>query len=153
MRRKEFTVFIFIVMIITLSSCSISNHSMKSPNYHIEFYKGDFEYSQQVTTEATSIRVLGIDWQRLFKWELGEISSDRFEDQVNKVAIHGQLIVDPIIAGLSTLIPVLGDYKKGKVSSYALYKLMRENPGYDIVIYPQYETKRFIIPIFIRKEL
>ena len=56
-----------------------------------------------------------------------------------------------LTGGLSATIPVIGNYGKGKVSSYALYNLMQENPGYDIVIYPQYEVKRFIIPVFYAK--
>jgi hypothetical protein len=148
MRKIRLTRLLVIGVIFLLSSCSVSNHSMKYPNYHIEFYKADFDYSPQVMAEATSVRILGIDWQRLFKWESGEIDSDRFEEKKQNLAISGTFYVDPIIGGLSTIIPVLGDYGKGKVSSYALYRLMQENPGYDVVIYPQYETKKYIIPIF-----
>ena len=67
MRKSRFSCFVIISLALILSSCSVSNHSMKTPNYHIEFYKSDFEYSRQVTAEATSVRVLGIDWTRLFK--------------------------------------------------------------------------------------
>ncbi len=48
-------------------------------------------------------------------------------------------------------MPVIGDYGKGKVNSYALYNLMQQNPGYDVVIYPQYETKKFIVPLIYSK--
>ena len=65
--------------------------------------------------------------------------------------LSGSIITESIGAGLSTVIPVLGNYGKGKVSSYALYRLIKENPGYDVVIYPQYETKRKVIPIFYSK--
>ena len=152
MRRIKFTHFLFIIGLIGLmSSCSISNHSMKSPNYHIEFYKADFDYSPQVMSEAISVRILGVDWQRLFKWESGQINSDQFADKTQNIAISGNIIADPIVGAISTVIPVLGDYGKGKVSSYALYNLMKDNPGYDVVIYPQYETKKLIIPIFYSK--
>lgn len=148
MKKIKFNHFLFIGLIGLISSCSISNHSMKYPNYHIEFYKADFDYSQQVMAEATSVRVLGIDWQRLLNWESGRIHSDQFTDDTKNIAISGNIIADPIVGAISTVIPVLGDYDKGKVSSYALYKLMKDNPGYDVVIYPQYETKKYIIPIF-----
>jgi len=151
MKKKQLPIFMIIGLIGLLSSCSISNHSMKYPNYHIEFYKTDFEYSEQVKAEATSTLILGIDWKRLFNRKLGEISSDRFNDRGQNISISGNILVDPVVGGLSTIIPVLGNYGKGKVSSYALYNLMQENPGYDIVIYPQYETKRFIVPIFYSK--
>lgn len=151
MKLKKLYYLLIITLIGVLSSCSVSNYSMKTPNYHIEFYKTDFEYSPQVTAEATSTRILGIDWQRLLNWEAGHINSDRFKESTQNIAISGNIITDPVIAVVSTAIPVLGDRGKGKVSSYALYNLMKNNPGYDIVIYPQYETTKFIIPIFYSK--
>ncbi|MFP4555372.1 MAG: hypothetical protein ACLFNU_00755 [Bacteroidales bacterium] len=151
MKRKTFLNLLIIALVGLFSSCSISNHSMKTPNYHIEFYKADFDYSKQVEAEATSTRILGVDWQRLFNWKSGEIESENQNEQKQNISISGNVIVDPIIGTISAIVPVLGDIGKGKVSSYALYKLMQKNPGYDVVIYPQYETKRFIIPIFYSK--
>lgn len=137
-------------MAMLLSSCTVSNRTMKTPNHHIEFYKGDFEYSQQVSAEATSVRVLGIDWQRLFNWESGAIETEG-GNQVSQIAITGNAVSDNNFGTITTIIPVIGDIAKGKVSSYALHKLMQENPGYDIVIYPQYEKKSYIFPIFYSK--
>lgn len=151
MKNKTFALLFVTGLIGLLSSCSVSNHSMKSPNYHIEFYKADFEYSKQVVAEATSVRVLGIDWKRLFKWESAQIETDRVDNTSQNVSISGGIIAEQVVGTISAVIPVLGDVKKGKVSSYALYKLMKENPGYDVVIYPQYETKKFIVPIFYSK--
>ena len=154
---KRIKIVIKIVLLIEIvylmSSCSITNQSMKTPNHHIEFYKSDFEYSQQVTAEATSVRILGIDWERLFKWENGEINSNENSDYhlYFNSSLNSPEIIDYLTGGLSATIPVIGNYGKGKVSSYALYNLMQENPGYDIVIYPQYEVKRFIIPVFYAK--
>lgn len=151
MKNKRLLHFLLIGMIGFLSSCSVSNYSMKYPNYRIEFYKADFEYSQQLMAEATSVRILGIDWQRLLNWESGQIDSDRFDDGTQNTVISAHIFADPIVGVISTVVPVLGDRGRGRVSSYALYNLMRNNPGYDIVIYPQYETKRYIIPIFYSK--
>lgn len=142
---------LIIAAIIVLQGCSVSSRSMKTPNYHIEFYKNDFEYSQQVSAEATSVRILCIDWQRFFNWETGNISSDRFRDDSQNVMVSGNIIADPIVGVVSAIIPVVGDYGKGKVSAYALHRLMQENPGYDVVIYPQYETQRFFVPLFYSK--
>jgi len=150
-KNRQLPLLILIVFVGFMSSCSISNQSMKYPNYHIEFYKADFDYSPQVTAEATSVRVLGIDWKRLFKWETGQLSSDRFDNKSHNIAVSGSVVTDVVGGALSAVIPVLGDLEKGKVSSYALFRLMKENPGYDVVIYPQYETKKFIFPIFYSK--
>jgi len=151
MKTKRFPFLLAIGLIGILSSCSISNQSMKYPNYHIEFYKADFDYSPQVTAEATSVRVFCIDWKRLFKWESGQISSDRFDDSNQNITMSGNVISDQVAGAISAVIPVLGDFGKGKVSGYALYNLMKDNPGYDVVIYPQYETRKYIIPLFYSK--
>lgn len=151
MKRIKFFLLWIIVYGLFLSSCSISNRTMKTPNYHIEFYKSDFEYSKQVEAEATSVRVFGIDWKRLFKWESGEIESDRFKSEPAQSEITTNFVTDNIVGALTAVVPVIGDFGKGKVSSYALYNLMQQNPGYDVVIYPQYETKKFIVPLFYSK--
>lgn len=52
---------------------------------------------------------------------------------------------------MTTVIPAPGNDGQGRASTYALYTLMKENPGYDIVIYPQYEMQSFIVQIFYSK--
>ena len=150
---KHFKLLAFFLLAGTalfMSSCKVSNRTMKTPNHHIEFYKGDFEYSPQVSAEATSVRVFGIDWQRLFSWESGTIETEA-SSQLSQIAIGGNAVSDNGFGTVTAVIPVVGDFAKGKVSSYALHSLMQENPGYDIVIYPQYEKKTFIFPIFYSK--
>lgn len=149
-KLRLFTLFLFIGTALLMSSCTVSNRTMKTPNHHIEFYKGDFDYSSQVSAEATSVRILGIDWERLFGWESGGIETDG-SGQISQIAIGGNALSDNGAGSFTAVIPVVGDFAKGKVSSYALYKLMQDNPGYDIVIYPQYEKKTFIFPVFYSK--
>ena len=38
-------------------------------------------------------------------------------------------------------IPVIGNYIGDKTSAYALHDMMENNQGYDVVFYPQYDTK------------
>jgi len=38
-------------------------------------------------------------------------------------------------------IPVVGTMLLDRTANYALYELMLNNPGYDVIFYPQYETK------------
>ena len=85
---------------------------------YVEYHAEDFNLSDQVTGEATVVRVLGIDWAHLFGTkEIGETSS------------------------VGTVIPYIGmTIPTG--SNYALYNLMKKNPGYDVVVYPQVETYR-----------
>ena len=147
---RKLSILLFFALAV-LSSCSVADKSMQSPNHHIEFYKGDFEYSPQVAAEATVVRVLGIDWSRLFDWSTGNIQDNQSGKDGLSVGVNTAFPISSIVGGISTVIPVFGERVKGKVQSYALYNLMVKNPGYDIVIYPQYETKRFIIPIFYSK--
>lgn len=106
------------IALMFMASCNTYTHSMKSPNAFVEYHAEDFDLSPAVTGEATVVRVLGIDWQRLFgKEEIG------------------------ITPSVGTVIPYIGlSIPSG--ANYALYNLMQKNPGYDVVIYPQVESYR-----------
>ena len=151
MKPKILNYFMAFLLLGTFSSCSISSRTMKTPNYHIEFYKSDFEYSPQVSAQAKSTRILMIDWNRIFEWKNGELSSDRFQNTFMDTNATASGLINPIAGTVSSVIPVVGDNRKGRVSSYALFNLMTENPGYDVVIYPQYEAKKFVFPFFYSK--
>lgn len=114
----------FVAVIVALSSCTTLNHSMKTPNTRVELKKDDFTLSDQVTAEATSTTIFGIDFSRLFMKKTGVVEGG---------------------AELITLasIPVVGGFITDKTVNYSLYNLMLANPGYDVVFYPQYETKVF----------
>lgn len=116
------------LMGVMFSSCSVNSKSMKTPAHYVEFVKGDFEYSDQLTGEAVEQRILMVDWARLFKKELGEV---QVINQLN--------------------IPIIGTLIANKVNLYALYNVMQENPGYDIAFFPQFETKRFGFPPFYQE--
>ena len=106
------------IALMFMASCNTYTHSMKTPNAYVEYHAEDFNLSDQVTGEATVVRVLGIDWARLFGTkEIGETAS------------------------VGTVVPYVGmTIPTG--SNYALYNLMKKNPGYDVVVYPQVETYR-----------
>lgn len=101
---------------VFLSSCSSSLRTIREPNNYVEFQKDDFTYSAQVSAEATSTKIVGIDFARLFSKELA-------------------------FRNTPLMIPVVGNYVSDFTANYALYKLLQENQGYDAVFYPQYETK------------
>ena len=109
------------IVIATLTSCTSLNHSMREPNSRVNLNKSDFTLSDQVTASATSTKILGIDFERLFMKKTG--------------------VVEGGAAISIASVPVFGDLLLDKTSNYALYELMKSNPGYDVVFYPQYETK------------
>jgi hypothetical protein len=121
-------VFALLLLTVFVTSCSTSR-LMREPNVRVNLEKNDFTLSEQVTGEAKSLKVLGIDWKRLFKKTSGDVSRDGS-------------------ASLSMAkIPVIGSFLADRTSNYALYEMMNSNPGYDVVIYPQYEVvkKNYII--------
>ena len=106
------------IAMLFMASCNTYTHQMREPNAYVELYSGDFDLSAPVTGEATVVKVIGIDWQRLFgTTEIGETQA------------------------FGTVIPYIGvTIPSG--ANYALYDMMKKNPGYDVVIYPQVEAHR-----------
>ena len=94
---------------------------MREPNARVEFDSGDFEMSDQVSASAKSSTILGIDLARLFKTESG--------------AIDAGAMTNPLGA-----LPVVGGFVSDYTQGYALYELFQNNPGYDVVFYPQFVT-------------
>lgn len=120
--------FLAIAGSLFLSSCTMTSKSMREPFTRVELNRGDFELSQQFTASATTTKILGIDFSRLFLMEKGTIVQDG-------VMPYPSLSMIPIIG--STASQFLGDY----TANYALYTMMMEHPGYDVVFYPSYTTK------------
>ena len=115
--KKIALLLVCVVTMLMATSCHTYRHNMREPNVRFEFNSNDIELSSQLTAEAVVTRVLGIDWQRLFgKVEVG---------------------TTPFTAE----IPIIGSFVTTG-ANYALYKLMQENPGYDVVVYPQVESYR-----------
>ena len=116
---KKFSLFLICgIVALFMSSCHTHRHSMREPNATVEYHAEDFILSDQVVGEATIVRVIGVDWQHLFGTK--EIANT---------------------PDFGTVIPVIG-LKVEDGANYALYQLMKKNPGYDVVIYPQVEAYR-----------
>lgn len=118
---KKINIFLALTILAFLSSCTMYNKTIREPNIRVELKKSDFTLSDQVTAEAKSTKIFGIDFERLFV-------------QKNGVSQGGSLNIS--LAN----IPVIGNVVADKTANYALYELMVNNPGYDVIIYPQYET-------------
>ncbi|MDG2247463.1 MAG: hypothetical protein P8L71_13995 [Flavobacteriales bacterium] len=115
----------FVLLVAVMSSCTSMNKTMREPNARVEFEREDFTMSSQVSASSTTTKIIGIDWKRLTKKETGTVEGfGGFPGLID-----------------SASIPVIGGVLTDATSSYALYNLMSENPGYDVVFYPQYETK------------
>ena len=127
--KKETKIFgtVFIALIF-FSSCTTLNKTIREPNVRVELNKNDFSLSKQVNAEAKSVKIIGIDFGRLFTQKTGNVEGGS--------------------ASISLAsLPVVGNLLDDKTSNYALYELMITNPGYDVIFYPQYEVK-VLKPIF-----
>ncbi len=121
MKKSTFKSLITVFFVAVLfSSCSSISNSMREPNMLVEFDKADFEMTEQLVAEATSTKVFGVDWARLFSTQQGAVGSSA---------------------------SVFGSQPTNLTSRYALYNLMAANPGYDVIFYPQYEIykQNFIV--------
>lgn len=126
MKKQILIIVTFVAAVAIFSSCTTYNHSMREPNVRVELGKSDFTLSEQVSAEATSTKIICIDWARLFTKKTGKVEGGAFSSSIS-----------------AAVIPVVGYVLSDKTANYALYELMSGNPGYDVVFYPQYETKVF----------
>jgi len=101
---------------LSVSSCTTINKSIKQPFSSVDIKMDDFNLSQQKTAKATSVTIVGIDFERMFIKKMGPGSS-------------------------VSSIPVLGQYLGDATTSYAMYNLLEENDGADFIFYPQVEKK------------
>jgi hypothetical protein len=125
MKIQIYHMIALVAIVAAFSSCTTINHSMREPNTRVELTKSDFALSDQVTGEAKSVKVLCIDWARFLTKKEGSV------EKSNSAAIN------------QAIIPVIGDLISDRTANYSLYEIMKDNPGYDVVFYPQYEIKVF----------
>lgn len=103
---------LFICFISGLFGCGSVNKSMFDASNSIELQLDDFIVTNQLSAQASSTKILMIDFERLFNKEMAS----------------------------PTLITILGPYSESETAKYALNELISSNPGYDVILYPQYET-------------
>jgi hypothetical protein len=115
-----------LALMLGMTACTSTHRSMREPNVRVDLTKADFTLSDQVSGEASTTRIFWIDFTRLFNKTTGAID--------NPAAAQAM----PLSL---TAIPVIGTALLDPTSNYALYEMMKSNPGYDVVFYPQYETK------------
>jgi hypothetical protein len=119
--EKHLFKIVMVVLIAMFSSCTTLNKTMREPNARVELSKNDFTLSDQVSADAQTTKILGIDFARIFIKKTGTVEG------AASVSIAS--------------IPVIGNLIVDKTANYSLYELMSKNPGFDVVFYPQYETK------------
>ncbi len=121
MKKKNNLYALGMLFLLFVTSCTTVHRTMREPNVRVELERDNFELSGQVSAEASSKKIIGIDFQRLFKKEAGSVEGGAALINLASLPVIGNIMVDP-------------------TANYALYELMNANPGYDVIFYPQYVT-------------
>jgi hypothetical protein len=108
------------------TSCTSLGRTIREGNTLVQLKKEDYALSDQVSGSAKQVKILAIDWSRLFKKERSRI-------------VTAPLLTTGGVKNLS------------KVESYALYNLLLNNTGYDVVFYPTFEQERIKVLFFFSK--
>lgn len=135
MKKNHKILCSLVLLVALLTSCSSMNRTVYKQSPSLGFRKDDFEITEQKTVEFQTVRIFGIDWAHLFNQKTA--------------SIDGQGVgTSRWFFGTRTFMPVVGaftdlatDLITEKTLNYSLYLLTKQNPGYDIIIYPQFETK------------
>lgn len=108
-------IILLVILGILVTSCSTLTSSIKNPSNYIEFTKNDFEYTKQVSSSSS------VDF--LFGFSL---TNTRKKGKFSRGTTA--------IVGFSLS-------KLSKAENMAIYDLLKANPGYDVVLYPKFDTK------------
>ena len=74
MKRTLTFIALATLLVASMSSCTSTNKMMREPNVRVELERNNFELSDQVSAKASQTKIVGIDFQRLFNKETGEIN-------------------------------------------------------------------------------
>ena len=135
---KKLILMAFSAVLIT--SCSATHNTMKNPDSYIEFNKSDFKVTGQASASASTTRILGIDWERLFqKKKFGQVDQ-QVSSQTPAPPISAASV--PIIGSAITNLSSGGIFGlfTDKTASIATHNLITKNKSNDVVLYPRYQT-------------
>jgi hypothetical protein len=128
---KKILLSISVAATLFMTSCTVNSRMMREPNTRLNLVKSDFTISEQFSAEAEQTKILGIDFARLFKREYGSVARDGGAGGATSL-----LVSIPVIGGFANPAPKA-------VENFAMFNIMQDHKGYDVVFYPQFETNSF----------
>ncbi len=127
--KKLSVLFCIVAIAASFTACRTAGNAVASQNILYEFGRNDMDVSDQKSAEASSTKIIGIDFARLFNKESGNFNSEGYAG-----VVKGQIPIVGVIINPTT------------VQNYALYNLLKAEPTYDFVLYPRFEQETKGIP-------
>jgi hypothetical protein len=109
-----------------MSSCSVYQRSMSDSNARLNLTTKDMTISEPYGGTAQSVRILGIDWSRLFGYKAGYKTSGNYA----MMGWGGQLT---------------------PIENFAVHDMMERHPNFDVIIYPSFKKKTSTFLFFYQK--
>jgi hypothetical protein len=142
---KRLVLYGFVMLTISLStSCTTTRNSSHEGNYALQFKRNDFEFSDVVTGTAKEVKVLGVDWKRLFNRKEtilkpeGETANSPTFGQLNYGRAQGYYYGSgsgSFYRYMNLGLPV------DLAEELALHDLAQKNPDFDVILFPKYDKK------------
>jgi len=110
--KKVSILLVVVVMAMFMGGCMSTQMTVPNSIPQVQLKPENLEITQPMDATAVTVRVFGIDWQRLFTSRSADIKGSVY-----------------------STIPLID-----KTDKYAIYTLLKQNEGYDMVIYPQFTT-------------
>ena len=132
--KKLLNTFLILTIVFGIFGCTIVNTSFPAAGPTLS----ELEISDEFTTEVEVKKILGFDFERLLKVSNTNIGTPTgsFNGDISGLMLSANTGMLPLNSiGLS-----------GSTYTYALNKLMNENPGYDIIVTPKFNSKLDGIP-------
>lgn len=108
--KKTLFLFAAVFVMLTFGSCVSTHSSIASSTPQIQLKPEHLDVTEQKDATAVTTRVFGIDWARL-------LSS-------RSASIRGTVVTNVV--------------SFDRTDEYAVYSLLKQNEGYDMVLYPKF---------------
>lgn len=146
------TTITVLVAALLCTGCQLNRRSMRESNYQIWLNKADITYTEQLTGQAEQSRFLGIDFKRLFarKYDMGGIGNLPPDPTTgNSVSSINSSVLASSNGGVDSPVNIFNlnniiglNSGISRVEQFAINDLIKKNPGYDLIMFPQFEVQR-----------
>lgn len=109
--KKVLFLLVATVIAMSFGSCVSTHSSIASTMPEIQLKPEHLEVTAPMEATAVTTRIIGVDWERLFSKRTATIRGTVYSSIVSF----------------------------DKTDEYAIFNLLRQNEGYDMVLYPKFE--------------